>query len=149
MKKIIFTLAIATLMIASGSMLTSCRSSEKKVEDAQNAVQEAENDVKEANLKLDKAIKDSIKLFKIKNDEKIIAHNKSIAEFKARIAKDKKENKASYEKELARIEQKNTDLKKKLDEYNAQSKNNWETFKTEFNKDMDDISKAIVALTTK
>jgi len=43
-----------------------------------------------------------------------LLRKKNIAEFKARIAKEKKENRADYEKKLLVLEDNNSDLKKKL-----------------------------------
>ncbi len=150
MKKIISVLA-ATVCIA-GIMFSSCRSAGEKVENAENKLQEAKKDVVEANRDLFIARQDSIteyQLFKRKYDEKIIAHNKIIADFKARIADEKDENKAAYEKKLAELEQKNTDLKRVLDEYKNEKQNNWEFFKTEFTKDMNKLSEAFNDLVNK
>jgi uncharacterized protein YlxW (UPF0749 family) len=140
MKKTIFTIAITMLM--AGTMLTSCHSSAKKVEDAQDKVADA-------NQELNQTIKDSIQQFKKESEEKISANEKSYADFKARIANEKKENKAKYEKKLAELDQKNSDMKKKLDDYKAEGKENWEKFKVEFNHDMDELGKAFKDLTVK
>ncbi|NTW31210.1 MAG: hypothetical protein HGB12_01020 [Bacteroidetes bacterium] len=147
MKKSIFTLAIATLMV--GTMLTNCQSSARKVENAEDKVEDANDKVAEANQELNEEIRDSILQFKKESEEKFIAHEKSIAQFKARIAKEKIENKAEYDKKLAELEQKNTDLKKKLDEYKEEGKEKWKIFRTEFNKDMEDLGKSFKNLTVK
>jgi len=138
MKKSIFTLAAA--MLIAGSIFTSCKSSSKKVEDAKDKVEDAQDKVTEAKEELNQVIQDSILQFKKESEAKIKAHEKSIAEFKTRIANEKKENKIKYEKKLAELEQKNTDMKKRLDEYKAEGKENWETFKDDFNKDMEALS---------
>ena len=140
MKKTIFTIAVA--MLIAGTTFTSCRSSSKKVEDAQDKVEAAQDKVAEAKEELNQVIKDSILQFKKESDAKIEAHEKSIAEFKTRIANEKKENKAKYEKRLAELELKNTDMKKRLDEYQAKGKEDWETFKDEFTKDMEALNES-------
>jgi hypothetical protein len=70
-------------------------------------------------------------------------------EFKTRIASDKKEAKADYNKRIAELEQKNSDMKKKLDDYKADGKDKWEQFKKDFSRDMDDLGNAFKDLTTK
>ena len=80
--------------------------------------------------------------FKKEAEEKIIAYEKIISEFKIKIAKEKKENKVIYEKKLAELEQKNSDMKKKLDDYKEVGEDKWESFKTNFDKDMDELGKA-------
>jgi hypothetical protein len=148
MKKTIFTLAI-TAFIA-GTVFTSCESSVKKTDIAEEKVQDAKNNELDAQINLNKAQQDSIaeyKQFKKESEEKLAQNEKSIAEFKTRIAKEKKENKAEYEKKLAELEQKNTDMKKVLDDYKNEGKDKWTSFKTKFNHDMDEITNAMKNVT--
>ena len=147
MKKHILSLAIIT--IVAGTAFTACQSSGEKVENAQEDVQKAENKVADARQELNEATSDSIAEYKRDTREKIAAHEKSIAEFKARIANDKKENKAKYDKKIADLEQKDTDLKKKLDDFKADGKDQWEKFKTEFNHDLDEFGKSVKNLSVK
>lgn len=129
-------------MFIAGTIFTGCQSSAKKVEDAQDKVVVA-------NEELNQAVKDSIMQFEKESQDKIAAHEKSIADFKTRITKEKKENQAQYDKKLAEIEQQNTDLKKKLDDYKADGKESWTTFKSDFSKSMDAINKALTDLIIK
>ena len=46
------------------------------------------------------------------------------------------------------LEQKNIELKKKINEYQYEGKDNWEDFKIEFNNDMDSIGNAITVVFT-
>ena len=140
MKKSIFMLAV-TMFIA-GAMLTGCQSSADKVQDAKD-------NVVTANQALDKAVKDSIQQFKKESQEKINDYDKSIADFKAGLANTKKVDKAKYEKALADLEQKKSDLKKKLEEFKEDQVANWKSFKIEFNHDMDDLGKSLKDYTVK
>mgnify|MGYP003530308073 FL=1 len=72
-----------------------------------------------------------------------------IADFKSRIANEKKAVKDEYNKKIAELEQKNADTQKKLNEYKADSKEKWEMFKSEFNRDMDELGTALSNLTVK
>ncbi|HBS86002.1 MAG: hypothetical protein A2W91_08405 [Bacteroidetes bacterium GWF2_38_335] len=141
MKKSLFTIAIATLF--AGTILTGCQSSEDKIKNA-------EDNVKDAQDELEKAKNDSIaeyNSFKKASEEKIIAHAKILSDFKERIAEQKKENRADYEKKLAELEAQNSDLKMKLELYKEQGKNNWQQFKEDFNNEMEDLGKSISDLT--
>ena len=85
---------------------------DKKSEKARENLKEAKSDVVDAKLDLKEAQKDSVsdfQQFKKESDDKIKDNEKSIADFRAKIANDKKEEKAKYEKKLAELEQKNTD----------------------------------------
>jgi hypothetical protein len=148
MKKTIFILTIS-IVIAAGPMFTGCQSSAKKVENAQDKVQDAKDDVIAAKEELDQAQRDSVQLFKKESEEKIAAHEKSIAEFKARIATEENANKVKYDKKLAELEQQNTDLKKNLDEFKADSKDNWVAFKVKFKNDLDNLGQALKGFVVK
>jgi len=143
MKKSI--LALATSALIAGAIFTSCNSPAKKVENA-------ENEVKEANKELNKANEEylaDIESYRKETADKIAANDRSIAEFNARIKSQKKAAKADYKKKIAALEQKNSDMKKKIDGYKAEGKENWEKFKAEFSHDMEEIGKAFKDLTVK
>jgi len=144
MKKTIFYLA--AIIFATGTILISCQSSATKVENAEDKLQNAKDETKEAQSELYKVRNDSIQeylQFKKESEELIIANEKAIAEFKAKIASMKKESRAKYEKTIAGLEQKNSDLKKKLENYKDDGHDNWISFKNEFNHDMDELGKAL------
>jgi len=143
MKKSILTI-VASAFVAS-VMLTGCNTSAQKVENAEENVASANEDLNDAN----EAYKQEIDNYRKEADEKIAANNKSIAEFNARIALEKKDAQDDYRKQIATLEQKNTDMKKKMDDYKAEGKDKWEQFKTEFNRDMDELGKAFKDLTVK
>jgi len=143
MKKTILALAIFTFM--TGIILTSRSNSAQKVDKAQL-------NVIEANKKLDDANKEylaDMENYRRETTNKFAANDQSITEFKARIEHDKKAAKAAYNKKLADLERKNSEMKKKMDDYKAKGKDNWEKFKTEFNHEMDELDKAFKDLTVK
>jgi chromosome segregation ATPase len=108
-------------------------------------VTEAKSDLKEAQQESSA----EYQKFKNESEEKIRAHEKSIAEFKARIAKEKTLIKNEYEMKIAVLEQKNSDLKKRLDEFKEEGKDKWAKFKVEFSHDLDELGKALKDFTTK
>jgi hypothetical protein len=132
--------AIATVLSA-----TSCKSDKDKLDEATSQVVEAGDDLKEANddylLEVEK--------YKLETADKIIQNDKSIAEFNARVKTEKKETRDQYIKDIAVLEAKNSDLKMKMEVYQADSKENWDKFKIEFSHDMDELGKAFKDLTVK
>jgi acetyl-CoA carboxylase carboxyltransferase component len=154
MRKFIYALAIIPIM--TGTILTSCQHTAGKVENAQDKVQDAKDKVQdasaeviEAEQELNQALKDSIQQFKKESEEKILANIKSLDEYKAIIANENMETKASFDKILIDLEQKNSDLRKKLDEFKEESQDKWQIFKTEFSHDMDELEKAFQDFTVK
>ncbi len=83
------------------------------------------------------------------NKAKIEANEKSLAEFNLRIKNEKLEAKAEYEKKIAELNAQNSDMKKKMEEFHAGNKANWETFKASFDKDMDNLNIAFSELMKK
>jgi phage terminase small subunit len=143
MKSTIFVIVLLALF--SVSILSSCNSSAEKVENA-------EQDVTEANAALEKANEEyleDIKSYRIQTAKRIEANNKSIADFNKRIANEKKEAKVDYEKQIAELDQKNTDMQKRMDDYTANNQSGWEKFKSDFNRDMDALGQAFEDLMTK
>ena len=117
------------------------------VEKAREKVQDAEEQVVVANQELNQTLNDSIQLFKKEYGEIIVSYEQSIAEFKAKIADEKEENRIGLEKKLAMLEQKSEDMKTKLEEYKEEGEDNWTSFKNEFNHDMEELGTAFKDLT--
>lgn len=142
MKNSILTMT-AIALIAS-AVVTGCNTSSQKVENAEDKVAAAEQDLTKANQEY---LAD-LRKYREEVAMKIAANNKSIAEFNARMDNQKAEAKADYKKRIDAIQQKNSDMKKKLDEFKAESKEQWENFKAEFSRDMEDLGIAFKNMTT-
>ena len=141
MKKSILT--VTGLFLLVGLLLTNCSTPAEKVANAENKVIKANKELAEATSKQQA----ELEVYRRETAAKISANNESIAAFNARIASEKQEAREAYRKKVSELEQKNTDMKKRLDDYKADGKDNWEKFKIEFSHDMDEIGKALKALT--
>lgn len=140
----ISVLAISTFTFISFFILTSCNNSAQNVADAKS-------DVKEANLDLDKANEEyekEIEQFRKEAADKIAANEKSIAEFKARKEADKQIAQADYNKKIEALEQKNSDMKKKMDDFQFDGAEKWELFKSDFSHGLSELGKAFSELTS-
>jgi len=138
MKTFIFKYASALLITALISV-TACNSPEKKVESAQENVNDAKQDLKEAQNKY------SEEWQKFHDDARlrITENNNQIAEYRIKIKNEKQEARVKYEKRINELEAKNHDFEVKLDQYKDNGSSNWESFKREFNHDMDELGHAI------
>jgi predicted nucleic acid-binding Zn-ribbon protein len=122
-----------------------CTSSEKKVENAKE-------DLKEAKAELNQEQKDSVAdylTFKKGIEDRISENEKGIEAFNVRLKNSKNKNWAADQKRVDELEQRNINMRKKLEDYEANGKDNWEAFKTEFNHDMDDLGQALKNLSIK
>jgi len=151
MKKSFLTLAVITLM--AGTISTSyAQEPDKKSEKARENVSEKQKDVVEAKQELKKAQKDSVsdyQNFKKESEMKIKENDKSIADLKAKLSKVNAKNKVAYQKDVNGFEQKNANLKKKLDNYKEGGPSNWAIFKKEFSHDMNELGKSLKDFTVK
>jgi septal ring factor EnvC (AmiA/AmiB activator) len=140
---IVALVCIAIVILIAATLLTSCSSPAEKLEAAQENVKDANKDLDKAN----EAYLVEIEAYRKESAAKISANDKSIADFNARIENEKKEVRDEYKKKIAELEQKNSDVKRRLDGYKADGKDNWVNFKQEFSRDMDALGKALKDLT--
>ena len=79
-----------------------------------------------------------------KNDSEIKIRNNEIriAELKAKMNKPGTTLDPLYEKRIDTLEKKNRDLKARIADY-EKSQSDWQTFKREFNHDMDELGQAL------
>ena len=143
MKKLL--IGVSAFLFVAISLVTSCNSSENKVQEGKTDVMEAEVDLKEAN----EDYLTDIENYKKETADKIAENDKRIAEFKTQIALKRKEFKVEYQKEIDKLEKENNDMKNKMDGYQESGKENWEKFKMEFSHDMDEMGQAFKDLTVK
>ncbi|MES2618625.1 MAG: peptidase M23 [Bacteroidota bacterium] len=138
--KNLFLVAVATI---TSSLFVSCTSSSQKVENADANVTEAKQELAEAKSDY---IAEMV-IFKQETNEKIAANELVIADLKSKMSKVKKDEKAAYIEQIAVLEKKNTDLKIRMENYNEDGNDKWESFKREFNHDMDELGKSLNDLT--
>lgn len=143
MKKSILTVVTAGTIMA--AIVSGCNSPATKVENAKQ-------DLKEAKQELSQAQKDSVAdfaAFRKESEDRITGNEKTIAAFKDRMLTDKKQMIKADQKMIDELEQRNINMRKKIEEYRSEGKDNWEAFKKEFNHDMDDLGKSIKNITVK
>jgi hypothetical protein len=130
-------------LIFSAIILTSCNSPAEKVVLAEQKVSEANQELDAANAEY----LEEVELYRRETAARIAYNNESIAAFNKRIESEKTEARDEYRKTIKALEEKNTDMQKRLDSYKADGKDKWEVFKTEFSRDMDNLGKAFSDLT--
>lgn len=116
-----------------------CSSSTERIENAKDKIADGQED-------LQLAIADSVadyNKFRDETDIRIRENEKSIAEYRLRISKEKAEARADYEKRITILETRNSDMRRRMDEFKQDGRRNWQEFKTEFNKDMDELGTSL------
>lgn len=133
MKKTILILAIVA-----GTFFTSCKSAQQKETRAKENVVEAKQDLKETQV----SNANEWKVFKAESEAKIIDNDSRIAELKVKINKPGNTFDGLYRTRIEKLEAKNTELKSKLKNYDG-NQTGWQTFKSDFNRDMNEIGSNI------
>lgn len=143
MKAIIFALAAAASVVG-GISFSGCQTAAQREEAAQDKL-EASQAVEDA-----KAIKvanaKEWQEFKSEFEAKIQDNEVRIVELKEKMKKSGKTMDQVYSQRIEALEQKNKDLRIRIANFD-QSQTDWESFKREFNHDMDEIGKALKDLT--
>jgi len=126
MKKAILTLAI-TVIISGVNLSVNSQTQDKQASNQQDKSTE-------------------IQKFRKEVDEKIKSNETRIAELRTKMSKEKQDVKKKYAKKIDDLEEKNKDLKTKMANYKEDSKENWQSFKKEFNHDMEELGKALKSI---
>ena len=87
--------------------------------------------------------------YKAQASAKLSDNDYSIVEFKSLIEQKEGSAKEDYDKKVAELEAKNTELRNNLEDYKEGSRDHWESFKAEFDYDMTELGKAFQDVSTK
>jgi len=136
MNRIIY---LSVFIIIAAVILKSCNSPEGKVKAAESKVTESLQDLNKARDSYD----DEVKKFRKEMEQKIADNEMKIADFNFKIANEKLKDKLEYEQKTNALELRNKTMKKKLDEYKGDNIAVWESFKSEYNNDMNELQKSI------
>ncbi|MCC6410821.1 MAG: hypothetical protein IT270_04130 [Saprospiraceae bacterium] len=135
-----------------GLILTGCQTSAEKVQDKRENVTEAKQELNEEKAEAyaeqqQEANEAAYKSYKIESDARIDANETMISDIKADMRKAGKKMDKEYEQQIDALEKKNKDLRQRLNAYNARKQNDWDSFKREFDHDMNELGTAMNGIT--
>jgi len=136
MKKILFVAALS--FAVTGTILTSCQTKEQKVDDAQENVNDAKEDLRDAKADLNS----EYPAYKQAAEQKIDMNQKRIDDLREKINTGGKPLDNARAQRIDDLQKQNADLRAKLYGY-EQERSDWESFKREFNHDMDELGNAL------
>ena len=132
--------ALVTILLIAGFIFIGCeKSPEQKADEAANTVKQANQDLKDAQAQYEKEWEQ----FKNDAELKISTNGKKIDAMKTEIKKTGTAFKSKYENTVLTLEQKNIELRKRLNDFKYDGKNKWEEFKTLFDQDIEAVGTAI------
>ncbi len=150
MKTLVINFRVSLLILAV-AIFGGCQSSSDKMDAANKNVDEAKEELKEVQAEAQAvAVKvanaEEWRVFKSESEVKIKENEIRIGELRVKMKKSGKTFDAMYEKNIIALEQKNKDLRTNISNY-EKNQSDWESFKREFNHDMDELGQAIKDLT--
>ena len=135
-------LILAGSLLIAGLFYTGCTDNR---DNAKDNVEQANQDMIDAQVQFEK----DWQQFKSNAELRINSNQQQIDDFKVAMRSTSTRFKAKYENEVLTLEQKNIELKKKLNDFKYERKENWEEFKTTFNNDMDVVGNALNVIFSK
>jgi exonuclease VII large subunit len=126
---------LTVILLITGSILTGCESNRGSKENAKEEVQKADQALKDSQAQFD----NEWQQFKNEAESKIENNEKRINDFKAEMKKSSEKFKAKYANKVLTLEQKNIELKKMINSYRYEGKDNWDNFKLGFSSNMDSV----------
>jgi hypothetical protein len=146
MKKLVLSLAVVAFL--AGTISTSFgQVPDKQSVKARENLKEEKKDVVVAKQDLKVAQKDSVSEYQKLTKEseiKFKSNEKSISDLRAAITKNNSKEQATDQKKVSILEDKNNSLKKELAEYKVLGQTQFTTFKTEYNRDQDQLAKELM-----
>ena len=151
MKKRILSLALLTM--TAGTVLLGCKDASKEEKQAQENVQEAKEDLNDAKVELSDARRAATEqewqAFKDSTNAAIDQNEIRIAKMKADMKNTGKTIDAEYQKKIRELEEKNKEIKSKLEMYKNDADSDWQSFKKEYRHDMDELGESLKNFTVK
>jgi hypothetical protein len=119
---------LAAFACVAGAVLSSCQSKEQKLENAQENVVKANDDLAQAQNE-----------YREEQENMLRENEKDIEAYRASLKNEKEEMRVKYERRVDSLEERNKELRARLDGYNDKTSDKWESFKREFNHDMGEL----------
>lgn len=130
--------SVGILAIVIAVFIVSCKSAQQKELDAQQNLSQARQDLSATQA----SNANEWQTFRSESLIKIKDNDKRIAELKIKMNQPGNTFDGIYRTRIEKLESKNKELKSKLKNYDGKQ-TDWKTFKSDFNRDMDEIGKNI------
>ena len=140
-------------LLVGGISFNGCKTPDQKVNDAQNQVDNAKDNLEKVENKapvaeIKAANAEEWKIFKNESEAKIKTNEIRISELKSKIKRSGYPMDNLNAKRIDTLEMQNKMLQTKVDNY-SKTMTDWETFKKEFNHDLENLGEALKDFTVK
>ncbi len=131
--------SILVLAFTVGTILVSCHTPAITTDNTQSTG----TDTSKVSNKSTQAYIADIDKYRVQIADSVDVNEQCISTCIAKISKNDRETRERYKKRIDALEQKNSNMKRDMEEYQADGKEKWEKFKTDFNHNMSDLGKSI------
>jgi phosphoenolpyruvate-protein kinase (PTS system EI component) len=140
---------LAVAGITNSSDLTKCEILEKELNEAKGRFKLAKKDVKDANQKLSQALEEVFN--KMENRKKDIkeTHSNLVNDPESTSAFNFENIKSGYDEAMVALDLRKNKIKKKIEEYNVEGTEKWDSFKHKLNHDLEELGVALKGFVTK
>jgi DNA repair exonuclease SbcCD ATPase subunit len=129
--------------------VSECEILEKELNEAEDRLKLIKKEVKVAKQKLNEALKKAIRKIESKKNGMKETQNNLDDSSESSSLFNMETIKSKYEETMAELELRKNKIKKKLEIYNIEGTENWDSFKHKLNHDLDELGKALKGFTTK
>jgi chromosome segregation ATPase len=148
MKRMMYSLSVA---LVAGLIYTGCNASTEQEDENESAVESVRQDLE--NVKddtrqnsADIANAEEWKAYKANSQAVIDNYETRIAQLNEEVKRSGKTIDAAYEQRIQALEQRNRDLKTKMEAYEV-NQTDWEMFKAEYDRNIDELGQALKEFT--
>lgn len=134
---------------APGIDLSNCEILENELNEAKGRFKLAKKDVKDAKQKLNQALEEVINEIENKKKKIIETQNNLVDNPESSSAFNIENIKSKYEEAVVELELRKNKIKKKIEEYNTEGTENWDSFKRKLNHDLEELGIALKGFVTK
>jgi len=127
------------LGLCAAVLFVGCSSPAKKVDDAKENVTKAKEELSTAKAEYSA----DMEKYRFEANARIAQNELEINNLKSRLNSSTKKPTEEYRRQILELEQQNKDLKRKIADYRGDSRDNWYSFKAEFNRDLDELGKSL------
>ncbi|UJP64718.1 hypothetical protein [Mongoliitalea daihaiensis] len=124
-------------------LLASCSQSSEKSEQEKERLRLAKINAEVALLIKERDFILEFENFKNETQLKVEKNNQFISELKSKIIEEKKSSSSDFAAEIRLFENRNKDLKKRVEAFDNSRRSDWLKFKAEVNQDFEDLGNAI------
>ena len=134
---------------ANNTDLSNCEALENELNEAKARLKLAKKDVKDAKQELNQGLEEVINKMESQKEELEETQSNLVNDSESSSTSNMENIKSKYDEAMVALELRKNKIKKKIEEYNAEGSENWNSFKNKLNHDLEELGTALKGFVTK